>query len=111
MGTKVYYQKAIPAYPCMMGIEFLKINNPPVHEAIRNGDLSQSHTLIKDFEEDIPLEKVFQDMQGEVWSPNGEQRGYVKSLGLEHTSMMVGDIVAKDDGLWFCDFCGWVKLK
>lgn len=39
------------------------------------------------------LNEVYHDMQGEIWSPNGEQREYIKSLGLLHTSMSVGDVV------------------
>lgn len=39
------------------------------------------------------LEDVFCKMQGECWSPRGEARGLISSLGLRHTSMSVGDIV------------------
>jgi hypothetical protein len=38
-------------------------------------------------------EDAFVRLQGEVWSPNGEQREYIESLGLSHTSMSVGDIL------------------
>jgi len=41
------------------------------------------------------LEEVYSEMQGENWSPHGEQREYIKSLGLSHTSMSVGDIIYK----------------
>lgn len=32
-------------------------------------------------------------MQGENWSPNGEARDLIRSLGLHHTSMSVGDVL------------------
>ena len=38
-------------------------------------------------------EDVFLQMQGEVWSPNGEARELIKGLGLRHTSMSVGDVL------------------
>jgi len=38
-------------------------------------------------------ECVFQYMQGEVWSPNGEAKELIEALGLRHTSMSICDIV------------------
>jgi hypothetical protein len=56
-------------------------------------------------------EEVFHKMQGEVWSPYGEQREYIKSRGLKHTSMSVGDIaVAMHSGFPLylqCASSGW----
>ena len=40
------------------------------------------------------LDGVFMKMQGELWSPNGEARDLIRSLGLTHTSMSVGDLIA-----------------
>lgn len=57
------------------------------------------------------LDDLFYKMQGENWSPNGEARDLIKSRGLTHTSMSVGDIaVDKDNRLWFCEPMGWTKL-
>lgn len=39
------------------------------------------------------LEEVYNFMQGENWSPNGEAREAIKALGLSHTSMMIDDII------------------
>lgn len=39
------------------------------------------------------LEGAYFEMQGEVWSPNGEARGLIEALGLHHTSMSVGDVL------------------
>jgi len=58
------------------------------------------------------LEKVFFEMQGFNWSPNGEARELIDSLGLNHTSMMVGDVV-KDGNCtyWLAAPMGWRKLE
>jgi hypothetical protein len=45
-----------------------------------------------------PLEYVYHQMQGEIWSPNGEARELIKSKGLQHTSMSVGDVIVDDVG-------------
>ena len=59
------------------------------------------------------LEDVFYQMQGEVWSPNGEMRDYILSKGLRHTSMMVGDIAldVKTGKAWICADFGWDEFK
>jgi hypothetical protein len=55
---------------------------------------------------------VFCQMQGEVWSPNGEAVPLIESLGLTHTSMSVGDVVRDGDGtFWQCALLGWKKLN
>ena len=50
-------------------------------------------------------------MQGEAWSPNGEARELIVSLGLHHTSMSIGDVVQDDDSAyWMCAHLGWQRL-
>jgi hypothetical protein len=39
------------------------------------------------------IDDVYNRMQGENWSPNGEARELILALGLTHTSMSVGDVV------------------
>ena len=57
------------------------------------------------------LEDVFRHMQGEVWSPNGEARDLIRSLGLCHTSMSVGDVVVDENGIgWQVDCCGFARV-
>jgi hypothetical protein len=58
------------------------------------------------------IDHVFHTMQGEVWSPNGEARSLIRALGLDHTSMSVGDLVVTEDGDAFeCDMVGWKDIK
>jgi hypothetical protein len=60
----------------------------------------------KDKPDDIRafLENVFVHMQAESWSPNGEQHKLITDLGLQHTSMSVGDIIYDDETttFWHC---------
>ena len=44
----------------------------------------------------VKLDNIYHAMQGEIWSPNGEARELIKSKGLEHTSMSVGDVIVVD---------------
>ena len=55
-------------------------------------ELDKTHKQVRVLRASDP-EDVFYQMQGEVWSPNGEKRNLIKSLGLHHTSMSVGDVV------------------
>ena len=57
------------------------------------------------------LDNVFVEMQGEVWSPNGEARELILNLELHHTSMSVGDIALDENGrAWQCDIVGWKEV-
>lgn len=47
------------------------------------------------------LEWIFNAMQGEVWSPNGEARELIIRKGLVHTSMSVGDVIVDEDDRTF----------
>lgn len=46
------------------------------------------------------LEDVFYQCQGEAWSPHGEARHLIRSKGLDHTSMSVGDVIECDGKFW-----------
>jgi hypothetical protein len=58
------------------------------------------------------LEDVFDDMQGENWSPNGEQRKLIEDLGLTHTSLSIDDAVfdVQNHRLYLCENFGWREL-
>ena len=47
----------------------------------------------KAFEHNDIISIIFDMMQAENWSPNGEKRGLIEALDLSHTSMSVGDII------------------
>ncbi len=61
-------------------------------ENVTGSTIDNTHVFVK-FLLAENREDVFRQMQGEVWNFNGEARKLIKRLGLEHTSMSVGDVV------------------
>jgi len=74
----------------------------------RDGTIPGSYTYLLDIPAEN-LEGVFHTMQGHVWSPNGEARNFISSLGLHHTSMSVGDLAVEVETgqVWEVAFCGF----
>jgi hypothetical protein len=96
---KVYYA-AVPAHPILFYVDqpFSVELLPVTHRFVRELDVQRR-------------ENVFAQMQGEVWSPNGEARELIASLRLHHTSMSIGDVVQDDDDAhWMCAHLGWQRL-
>ncbi len=58
-------------------------------------NLLATHIHLKDIEAH-GLDEAFSMMQAERWSPNGEARELIKSKGLQHTSMSIGDVIIDD---------------
>jgi len=58
------------------------------------------------------LEGVYYNMQGEIWSPEGEARPIIRELNLKHTSMSVGDVIRDDHtGVYYIvDVMGFKKV-
>lgn len=53
----------------------------------------------------IDFEVVYNRMQGESWSPNGEARDLILAKGLSHTSMSTGDVIEYDGHFYIvCNF-------
>lgn len=105
--TEIWYWKPEMSRDIMMGLAWLQTQVPEAYPEPYN--LGKTHIMLgrvkcKD------LAHLFDIMQGEQWSPNGEARGLIKTLGLNHTSMSVGDIVVVDGSALFVDGMGWVKL-
>jgi hypothetical protein len=58
------------------------------------------------------LDDAYCRMQGENWSPHGEARDLLRSLGLSHTSLSVGDVIQDEEGVyWECLDRGWRPLE
>ena len=94
---KVYYAKQMPFF----------FDQPEL--AI--SDLAETHVLVKEIEA-ADVNEVFYQMQGEVWSPNGEARELIRSLGLDHTSMSVGDVIYDVESQTYlrCNPFGWSEI-
>ena len=58
--------------------------------------LSATHVHLKDIEADNQ-EDALSRMRAENWSPNGEGIDLLKSKGLQHTTMTIGDVLV-DEG-------------
>lgn len=72
-------------------------------------NLHKTHRFVRTIEAES-LEEVFTEMQGERWSPNGEARDLISALGLGHTSMSVGDVVATGSTFYLVRPVGFVPL-
>ena len=58
------------------------------------------------------LDDAWRQMQAENWSPNGQARALLESLGLTHTSMSVGDVIRDQHGTyWECLDLGWRPIE
>jgi hypothetical protein len=93
INFNVWYMKPDFFRDGTMGVDWLRKRQ----QLPRVSDLAATHVKVRSIEA-ANLEAVFVGMQGEVWSPNGEARGLIRSLGLQHTSMSVGDIAVDADG-------------
>ena len=103
----VWYMKPEFFRDGIMGVEWLtKQGLMPIATK-----LDLSHVFLR-YVEAESMEKVFGMMQGEVWSPNGEARSRIEALGLSHTSMSVGDVVADvaTGKAWIVDRFGFVAV-
>ena len=57
------------------------------------------------------LEDLFEKMQGECWSPNGEAHDLIEAAGADHTSMSVGDVALDTEGKgWQVGRSNWLLL-
>jgi hypothetical protein len=72
--------------------------------------LEETHVLLMELQAMASLDKIYNDMQAENWSPNGAAAPFIREKGLQHTSMSVGDIIVNDDGTFMVDQVGFKKL-
>ena len=110
MKSKIYYQIINdPKIVLIFGANYIRINNSDLWNKITSHNLSSTHKLLAVVDE-TNLENIFRHFQGEVWSPDGEARELIRGLGLQHTSMSVGDMVQQDNKYYFCDILGWIEI-
>jgi hypothetical protein len=63
-------------------------------------NLKNTHVLIGSIQGSANIDEIFDVMQGENWSPNGEARELIQKAGTYHTSMSVGDIIEDENGIF-----------
>lgn len=102
----VYFMKPDYVQNGIIGHAWCKENNClPDRRA-----LGKTHAYLKMVEAE-GLNDLFNKMQGEQWSPNGEARKLIEEKGLNHTSMSTGDVVIDEEGtVWMVDLIGWKTL-
>lgn len=72
-------------------------------------NLLDTHVFVTETRADS-LEGAYRNLQGHNWSPNGEARPLIAGLGLHHTSISIGDVLADSSGLHQVAEYGFVKL-
>ena len=104
--AEIWYTKPSTFGDFIMGPTFMKERGRPLPTA---HTISKTHILLGTVDEINP-ERIWVMMQGEHWSPQGQARGFLQSLRLQHTSMSVGDAVKIGTKLHMVDRTGFVEL-
>jgi hypothetical protein len=78
-------------------------------QILEAGDLSKTHCKVREIDA-INMEEIFFHMQAEFWSPHGEAKQLIKALGLQYTSMSVGDVVIDGGDKYIVGIVGFEKL-
>jgi len=105
-SVTIWYWKPEISRDAMMGYDWLlKQGLKPDKGTIEMNYVNLGSIMESD------LNLIYCNMQGEVWSPLGEARELIKSKGLSHTSMSVGDVVEKDGKFFMVDSIGFVEIK
>ena len=72
-------------------------------------NLENTHILLGKISERDPRQ-IYRIMQGENWSPEGEANSFLKSNGLYHTSISIGDIIVVGGKTLMVDKSGFKKI-
>ena len=59
-------------------------------------NLSDTHVHLKDIEAES-REDAWSRMQADIWSRNDEAHDLIRSKGLQHTSMSIGDVLVEEN--------------
>jgi hypothetical protein len=105
-STEIWYMRPDFFRDGSMGYEWLvkykKLPDPK--------DLKKTHILLGKIKE-TDLDDIFANLQGHVWSPQGEARHLIISKGLKHTSMSMGDIIVIHGKAHLTDWVGFKQLN
>jgi hypothetical protein len=87
-----------------------------VEKGLSEFSLGLTHKAICEFYVDgnnaiKTLDNVYNWMQGEVWSPNGEARDIIRASGCGHTSMSSGDVVQIGDRFFSCEMFAFKEIN
>lgn len=108
-ATKIWYIKTKFFRDFVFNTTAALIQRAILGKAVTLEVLYETHTLLGEIIE-TDLEKIFDIMQGENWSPEGEAKGLIVKLNLSHASMSVGDIIEIGNEIWMVDNFSFKKL-
>jgi hypothetical protein len=103
-GTEIWYMKPSSFRDWSMGYDWLVEQG-----AIPALSLRQTHILLGKIA-CRDLHMIFKLMQGENWSPKLEASNLIRSKGLQHTSMSVGDVIGIGGRFWVVDIMGFKEI-
>jgi len=104
-STEIWYQKPATSRNFSFDVERGEQELPKTRR-----ELKKTHALLGKIKSTRP-ETIYMNMQGEVWSPQGEARRLIMAKGLTHTSMMIGDIIVMGREGLMVDSVGFKKFK
>ena len=114
--SEIWYAKPDGAVNFRMGYDWLQEHEGNTYEMGGTVSIPTGSTLHRTHRQlgtigERDLDEIYHLMQGESWSPRGEARDLIKSKGLRHTTMSVGDIIQQGNKVWMVDRLGFVELK
>lgn len=77
---------------------------------ITRATLAQTHVHLGNIEAE-DSDTAFAMMSGDYWSPKGEANEWLVSLDVDHTSMVVGDVLDFRGKLLFVELEGFVEVE
>lgn len=107
MAANIYYCK--PGYQDIYrwGAAGCKAERLPLPTA---ATVKETHALVTTVDTSSP-DEAWMRMQAEFWSPNGEAAPLIFKLGLDHTSMSVGDVVEVNGIFYMVEPTGFCQLE
>lgn len=102
-NTEVWYVKNDFYRDFCMGYDFVEKHCAGLFDPT---NLSKTHVLVGKVTSIVEKEYLFDILQGEFWSPEGEAREMIGALDT-HTSMSVGDVVVQNGIVFIVDNFGF----
>jgi hypothetical protein len=92
-------------------VYYRKESNFSLDKGLVHGDIADLYVRVASIVAKN-LDNVYYKMQGEIWSPKGEAEWLIRTLGLDHTSMSIGDVAhnTKTGEYWQVNRSGWKQV-
>ena len=73
-------------------------------------ELPKTHTLLGKIR-CTDKDAIFEALQGNAWSPDGEAYTLIRENGLDHTTMRSADALVINGEALFCSHMGWISMR